>query len=743
MKTHSDNPEGGTLRHLAGRDSAVRDGRFTLEGPPEVIAGAPVTLALRYTCGARSLRAGDTVAVAWRLPCDWGEPQWRDPAAPNYVTAEAPDGIEVSLQYEDRGGIKPWHHLLSARVTGGTLVGGRSLRLLLGGRSGGSRGWDAQTAAVREHRFLAMLRRAGDEDWLELPGPAPLPVLSGRAASMVVAAPSDAVRHEPVPVVVRMMDRWGNPSRGHAGDVEFSGGEVAPGSMRRLRRDGASYDVWHAAVRFAVPGVHTLVARAGTDGLVAESNPVVCHAEPPAERAHWGDLHAGQGELGCGQGSLEDFFWYARHVAGLRFASHQANDVYVTAEDWAHTRRVTAEADEPGVFTAFLGCEWTARPPAGGDRNVFYLHDQPVLHRAARWHRDDVPDGWSDAADPNALHRALAGAEALINLHAGGFPSDLSFADARLERLVEVHSTHGTSDWLVEAALEQGRRIGVCGATDGIAGRPGACLPGRRTTRNLPNGCLAAWAATASRVDLWAALRAGRVYGTDGERIRLEVSAGPHQMGDAFTSDAPPPLTVDVAGTAPIERVTLRCGARTVQAHEAWVPDAAHPNRYRVKWCGTRQLGAAHDQRLDWSGTLTTKEGALRWVATTGHYGVDDAVEAHGAETLAFRSVTAGNPVGFVFDAAVPPGARLTFRSGPVGFEFALPSEGVVRHALPPASGRGHVEVARAPAPDGARRCTLRLDLPDEGRGTYPYWVEVLQSNGSRAWSSPIYLTRP
>lgn len=64
-------------------------------------------------------------------------------------------------------------------------------------------------------------------------------------------------------------------------------------------------------------------------------------------------------------------------MAGLQLCSHQGNDHHVSLDLWERTRRETAAAEEEGRFIAFLGCEWSADTPEGGDRNVIYRRDEP------------------------------------------------------------------------------------------------------------------------------------------------------------------------------------------------------------------------------------------------------------------------------------------------------------------------------------------------------------------------------
>ena len=737
------NPDGATLRHVrpsASDERKASHGVFTLAPTDPIVAGTPVQVSLRFTGGARGLGVGDSLGLAWRLPCDWGRIQADDPAAPNYVTAHAPAGVRLRLQYQDRGGVKPWHHLFLATVTEGNLSPGSEIGFTLGDRSGGSRGWDAQRAAVRSHRFQGLLRLAAEDDWLELPGLPEIEIVGGAPEALSGSGPSDCRAGVPVELTVRLTDGFGNASRGGPDDIVLEAPSLRVLSVERVGSPSA-IDVWKAVAQFDAPGRYRVRVHVPSLGLTTECNPIDCTDGERSHAVYWGDLHAGQCEMGCGQGTLREFFWHARYVAALQFASHQPNDVYVTREDWRHARAVADEVNAEGEFVAFHGCEWTSLPRHGGDRNVFYLKDQPVLHRAGRWYREDDPDTWQDAEDPAELYECLSDTEALINLHAGGFTSELDWEDDRLEGLVEVHSTHGTSRWLVEAALEQGRRFGVSAGTDGIAGRPGACLPGARETRNVPNGCFGVYAPGLSRQDLWRSIQARRCFGTDGERIRLAVRAGEAFMGEELTVKRLPPLEIEVAGTAAIERVIVRRGTSVIAMEDLWVPDPRSPRRYRLTWTGTEEHGSFHAQALEWTGTLRAAGGPLEVVSTVGYFGeTDELTQEEGA--ISWRSTTAGNIVGFLFDAASDGRDRLTLKCNLVDMEANLPARSVVRRSIESALGTGRVALSRAPDPDGSPDCRLEIDLGDApGRGTHAYWVEVIQVNGSRAWSSPIFVT--
>jgi hypothetical protein len=737
-------PGGQRLEHRPDLSDAARSrtyGAFEFVGgaPAEIVAGAPTAFDLRYRAGERGLPAGAAVALLWRLPADWGAPQFDRPGAPNHVRVVGPDGAGgLVTTFDARGGVPPWNHLLAVTASGPGLAPGATLTLHCGDGPGGGPGWDAPTAALPDQRLVAAWRADATAPWVRLADLPPLRIVAGAATELEATAPSSCRPGEPFRIVVRGVDRWGNVSRGGAETPTLDGAGITLLGVEQLDWDDAPHDLWHLTVRIDPPGVVRPRIRWGA--RTTEANPVRCAIDGPAGALVWGDLHGGQGDLGVGQGSLDRYFAFADRVAGLQFTSHQANDVYVTQADWHHTRTVTERWHRPGAFVTLLGCEWTASVERGGDHNVVYRHDPPMLHRAQRWF-EDPDDAWPDAPEPPDLYARLADVDALLALHVGGFTSDLDHHDERLQRLVEVHSTHATSRWFVADALERGYELGVVGGSDGIAGRPGACRPGRRQNRNLRSGATGAYVAALSRDGVWAALRERRCFATTGARIALWVEAEGAPMGSRLTCAGAPEVLVRVEGTAAIDRILLRRGGRVVAERRCAGPDAQHPDRFRLLWQGSRGRGAARHQRLDWAGRLTLSEGSLRPAGTVGFEVPTDGLEQPDPASVAWRSVTAGSEAGFLFDLEAPDDARLHFDHPPLAFDWDRAAlERGVRLDLPHLLD-GHLTCERARDGAAARDVEATLRPPPAPAGRHAYWVEVVQVDGARAWSSPLFVT--
>ena len=716
----------------AARERAV--GRARLRCPLPVTAGAPIAAEFEITVGERGLPAGGRIAIAWRWPLDFGDLQVTEPRAPDFLsTRVATPGadVRVKARYHGVSRFNPWNHAVEMTVCGGSLSSHGTVLVTC------SR-WQAPTCSTVAARFLVVAQDEAGSDWRQMVDPAPIAVRPGAPAMLGVVVPADAVVGRETTAVVRATDRFGNPA-------------ALPEPPRLAVRDGgpaarvgpawptALAGAWRVPVRFGETGRAVLRARAGELGAVA--NPIHVHAAVPPQRLLWGDLHAGQGDTGCGLDSLDHHFAFARDVAGLQFASQQANDHYVTAERWQEVQRITRRWHDDGRFVAFLGCEWSALTADGGDRNLIFRGGSAELPRSGRFFSDRPADPAPDAVQARDLHRRLAGNEVLLNLHAGGRPTDLSRHAPELEPLFEVHSTHGTSDWFVLEAIRRGYRIGVTAGTDGVMGRPGACHPGRRLARNCRGGVTGLYAAEATRPAIWEAFQARRCYGTTGERIRLWVEIGRVPMGGECELPAGEPVVVkvEVDGTAAIEMIELLRGTEVVAAARVAAFDYG---RLRLLWGGTRNYGTARDQRVVWDGGLSVEGADVDGAEPVRFESPYDRLEQEGS-SLRWCSATAGGHAGVVLSLRGGP-ARCRFESAPATFGFSVDAA-LASPARVPAGGAGcQVEVGPSPVADGpaAAQVALTDDGPAPTAAPVPYWVRVTQVDRSRAWSSPIMVTR-
>ena len=341
-------------------------------------------------------------------------------------------------------------------------------------------------------------------------------------------------------------------------------------------------------------------------GLRAQSPPSLVSKDAPL--IQWFDLH-GHTQLSDGTGTPDDYFRYAREVAGLDGVALTDHDHWgipyldETPEHWDEIRQAVSDRHEPGAFVAILGYEWTSW--LFGHRHVLHFEsDGPLLSSA---------DAATDT--PEELWRALRGLPALTFAHhSAGDPVATDWRvvpDPVLEPVTEIASVHGSSESrdtphpvrggiagnYVRDALDRGYRLGLIGSGDSHDGHPGLAHFG------APSGGLAGVIAPErNRGAVLEALRARRVYATNGARILLDVSLEGAPMGSVVPQDASD-LAVRVASPVDLEAVELVANGSVVQRVPAEGRVTAHvftlPPDPGRRWLYVRALG--HEGAAAWS----------------------------------------------------------------------------------------------------------------------------------------------
>jgi hypothetical protein len=379
-----------------------------------------------------------------------------------------------------------------------------------------------------------------------------------------LARPGEAVR-----VQIAVLDAAGSRGVEIEGDVVLEGAAPALELPERIRLAPEAEGVVAVEGVARAPGLVRLRARA-PGGLEAESNPLLVSADGP--RVLWGDVH-GHSSLSDGTGTPDDYLAYARDVAGLDVVALTDHDhwgilpLVEHPEMWQAIRDATQRFHEPGRFVTLLGFEWTSW--IHGHRHVLYFADDgPVV--------DSVDPATESPLD---LWRALEGLPALTFAHhsAGGpIPTNWDIPpDPRFEPVTEIVSVHGASEApdapipiydpvpgnFVRDALDRGYVLGFIGSGDSHDGHPGLVQLASET-----GGLAAILAEDRTREAVEAALRARRVYATNGPRILLRMALGPHRMGETIAVAEDAPLTeelfVSIVGTAPLAQIdVIRSGA--------------------------------------------------------------------------------------------------------------------------------------------------------------------------------------
>jgi hypothetical protein len=701
------------------------------EGP--VVAGETGTWRIIYHAGQYGIDDGGVIKFAWRDVSDWAYPQFDDPSAPAYATVATDGPATLRPRFEKQRYVRPWRLCVTVDVLDDSLREGDTITLTIGDPEGASSGSRAQTFSKEAFEFRVSVDWCGTWVYTEVSSPV-FPIVNGPPAKLVVVGPSVATPDEPVWCGVKLEDLWGNPCRDYAGEVrlESTGIEGLPGVYHFTGQDHGTHRFEGLSV--PTPGTYTVKATEQESGLAAEGNPLICVPSIEGERPFWGDLH-GHSEETVGTNPVSSYFTFARDSALVDFAGHQGNDFQITEEVWDEIKHQANSHNDPGRFVAFVGWEWSGNTPVGGDHNVYYPGDDGPLYRSSHVLIPDKSDLDTDCLHVTDLYQALKGRDALLVPHVGGRYANLEWHDPDLEAVIEVYSEWGEFEWFLKEAIERGYRVGFTAGSDDHKGRPGAAYSGSGSF-GVYGGLTCVYAKELTRGGLWEAIKARRCYGTTGQRILVEASADGHPMGAAYTSDSGPEIDVRVIGTAAIERIDVVRGVEEIYSFPE-DPERSN-NRVRVAWSGQRIR--ARNRLVRWDGGLTIDRGKVSNVAGYAFDSPAEGITSVSEQSIEWRSVTTGDADGVLFDVDGGDDARIDFKTTVI--ERSVSLQTVKLGPVGIDAGGVDMKVTFEMAPTGLGR-DVHFTFKDENapRGTHPYWIRVVQTDGAKAWVSPFYVT--
>jgi hypothetical protein len=547
----------GAVRHPS--DGGGR--AWLVDGPNPATAGGGGTWTLVYEAGPHGVAVDGMVFLQVSPFWGWSTPQVEAEEALGYTTVTT-DAEGVTLGAQTLG-----PQLLGIAVGGRPLEEGERVRIVYGT---GPRGAHADTYAERGSRFWISVDGDGDGIRGLLPDSPTVDVGPGPPRQLVLTQPTVARPGETVRLNLAVLDAVGSAWLAVEGEIALS----APAVEARLPAtvDLTPGDRGRVVVEMTVPAEGTVTVEArGPGSLHGASNPLVVSANLP--RVYWGDLHGHSG-LSDGTGTPEDYYRYARDIAALDVAALTDHDHWgmqplsETPELWEGIGAQAKTFHDPGRFVTLLGYEWTSW--IHGHRHVLYFEDEGSV-------LSSVDPAYES---PLQLWEALRGEAALTFAHhtAGG-PIATNWAippDPELEPVTEIVSVHGSSEandsprviydpidgHFARDVLDRGYRLGFVGSGDGHDGHPGLAHLASPT-----GGLVAILAEELTREAVLEALRARRVYATNGPRVLLHVTLDGAPMGAALDAEGGRTRSLEVRVVAPeaLERVDLVRSGRVVR----------------------------------------------------------------------------------------------------------------------------------------------------------------------------------
>ena len=564
LRTPADGQGRGFLVREAGEPEEIRIGEFH-------------RFRLEYDAGPLGIAVGGSIHLQVSPFWGWSPPQIERNDLDGYTTFSTDaEGVELAaLPIENP-------YLLPIEIRGRALREGERVRFVYGA---GEQKAQVDRFAERDEHFWFHVDGDGDGVRGIVADSPRIDVLPGPAAQLVLTLPATARPGDTVTLNAALLDRSGSAWPTEAATLRFVEPPAALRLPETVRFEPQDRGVRKIEVGVVGAGVQRVKARAlrADDGAAfdAESNPMLVVADAP--RLLFADLH-GHTNWSDGTGVPEDYLRYARDVAALDVVAITDHDHWGTPfldaspARWQEIERLTEAFYAPGRFVTVLGFEWTNW--TYGHRHVLYFDGPgPVISSAD-----------PKTETPTQLWDVLRGRQALTFAHhsAGGpVATDWSFApDPVLEPITEIVSVHGSSEapdspmpiydaipgnW-VRDQLVRGYRLGFVGSGDSHDGHPG--LP----QLAAPSGGLAAIWSEPTRDGVLDALRARRVYATNGPRIVLRASLAGHRVGEAVAAaelaqaaaaGRNVELTVQVVAPAPLARIEVIHGREVVQHRDA------------------------------------------------------------------------------------------------------------------------------------------------------------------------------
>lgn len=743
---------------LMGRASLAPSGAFE--------AGSFQSFELVYTAGAFGIDDTGSLKIGLRFASDFGPVQFDDPKAPGYTTVAASNGATLDCRWEFKRNIRPWSRSLHIGVMKHFLKPGDTVTVRFGDRRFGSPGIRLQTYAEDAFEFRVFVDAIATYDYVALPESPRIAIVAGPPATWQAILPTLVQAGEPFRLAVRATDKWGNAARLDPGEMRLEASRPVAGLPWALPVGQGDFSVLAENLRVDEPGDLAIAVRDAAGSELCRSNPLRVAPGDQPYLHFWGDTH-GQSNETLGTNSARAYFAFGRDRAFLDVMGHQGNDFQIGGDFWRELNHLTREFDVPGRFVCIPGYEWSANTAVGGDRNVHFRHEGETIHRSSHaqiWQDGDRADEAGDAHTADDLFRLLQGKDCVVAAHVGGRYADIAYAhDGALETAVEVHSAWGTFEWILRDAFAMNYRVGVVCNSDGHKGRPGADFPGA-SFFGATGGLTCFLAPMLDRDAIFEAMRRRRHYGTTGNRLFLHVGATLDAPGERYLrdpqvfADAPceparhlvmgdiaavageeVELEIDVAGSAPIERLDIFDGLDLIEALRPY-GESDLGARLRLIYEGAECRGRA--RTTVWDGSLALDGNAIRTAAMLNNWNLDRGITDQSASHIVWKAVTTGNFGGFDLHLADAAAGRLAIATRHVRADVAIADIGLADTVFEAGGLERRLRLYRLPERLERAAITHRRRVRLRGDGDTRLFVRVTQEDGHRAWSSPIYIFR-
>lgn len=742
-------------------------GTAVLDKSGEFEAGAYHSFTLTYTAGRFGIDDSGSIRVVFRFATDQTNPQFCDPKAAGYTEVLPSNNAVLQARFDPKGNIRPWDRTLQIKVVKGFMKEGDTITIRFGVTDYGGAGMRLQTFCESHYEFRVLVDPIATYNFQTLPEQPAIAIVPGATETWVAVVPSTLTSGEPFSLKVKAEDAWGNPTNKASMKLTLKANQLVKNLPEVLEIKEGEFACILSGLVVLKNGPLEITFYGPDGSLVAICNPTIVSDAPPL-KSYWGDLH-GQSDETLGTNSVAEYFAFGRDRAFLDACAHQGNDFQMTDTFWKDLNRVTAHFNEDGKYVTLPGYEWSGNTALGGDRNVLFPNEGRTMRRSSHALIEDQSDLDTDCHTAIELFESFAKNkewDVICFAHCGGRYADITMAhDGRFEKSVEVHSAWGTFEWIIEDAFKSGYRVGIIGNSDGHKGRPGASYPGAGWFGAV-GGLTCFLMPELTRTGLIDCINKRHHYATTGGpsgRIRLDVTATCEEPGTQYIDDpslredcVTKPcsklmmgdivhlpsgaihLDVSVDATSPVRSIDIFNGLDHVECHRPYA-ESDLGDRICVLWEGAEYRGRF--RAITWDGSANFDKATITSIVPVNFFNRDKTLEMCGDKDLTWKSVTTGNFAGFITALEDSKLGGITIKTSLINKTVQLADIGYEDKAFDSSNilPRG-MRLFRLPNYNPHNSVSIQRKLkPQTGRDN-PFYVRVTLEDGTRAWSSPIYV---
>ncbi|KAI3145891.1 hypothetical protein DTO012A7_7765 [Penicillium roqueforti] len=636
-----------------------------------LVAGEWTEILLDYEVGASGLADGAWIKATFKFYSDWVLFQTSDPTKDNYISAEyIPNSLfpeqtpatvqSLAIRFDQKGHERPFQKAVIVDIQDGYMNPGDRILIRLGDRRFGGRGTRAQTFIEKDFRWRFYIDPVGTSRFAPIQPDLSWNIVAGPIHHLQTVSPRVLQPSVPFSIHSHTEDIWGNVTS----DLENLSFQ-----LKVLDEDRK------AMIVKEIDGDYTIevIVKSNEKTIVSQTTQLTISSGLSVPKALFGDLHVHSDDTVGTESSIYNFS-YGREIAALDVLGYTANDFQITKERWDATTDLITSLNKPGEFVIFPGTEWCGNSAAGGDHNVIFLAD-PATHppefpfdrhgnvaRSFEWSehgpKDLVPGAWP--LDEVYCTYARKADDHILIPHVGGRRCNLAWHHPKLGRLIEIGSTWGQFEWLLQDAVRRGWKLGVSANSDEHRGRCGGGVPGTAVfgTRGGLTGIIAP---KLERRDIAHALRARHTFATTGQRLVGLVQTADQSaiQGDEIkiAKQETLELKYQFFGEKGFSSIEAFNESGLIWRRHFWSESDAPATILRVTWGGARLYDRYRE--AVWNGTITVSDTSIEDVLPFGGFedNAEDFARQAGESTVEFSSKTSGDLDGVhvVFQGTKPP----------------------------------------------------------------------------------------